>query len=335
MENKFNQIQYKTQNPKYYESLKYLSHTLKDEKRKEFMKYLSLHNTYLAAQCATTCNTDQEIEKFISKRAIEDANSELNEKKILGILALIELNRYELLSEIFKGMKSNISLYRKVVIQIINEIDTENIIRVLNIILETKIKWLINSVVTGAYHKEVSLTNEQAREVEIIYNKILEIYSKKDYRLIRFILAFNLPKRLLPSNIESITPRLIKGGKLNLMRELYARYEMNFPYDDYGICELCLSRNRYTTVKTFIEAFSNVKEINKQLFLIKECIKKGGYHRAFSLALIEDNEKRIFFAESLGDKSVLRKKNILNGKNYPNFDQSKIEELFYQEIKIL
>lgn len=335
MDHKFSKIQHKTQNEKYYETLKYLSHSLKGEMRREFMKFLSLHNTYLAAQCATTCDKDEEIEDYISKKAIEDANSELNDKKRLGILALIELNRYELLSEIFKGMKTNISLYRKVVIQIINEIDTENIIRVFNIIVDTKIKWLITSVITGAYYKEVSLTNEQIREIELIYNKLIEIYHKYDYRLIRFILAFNLPKRLLPSNIERITRKMIKSGKSKLIRELYARYDIKFPFDDYDICEICLDRNKYTTVKTFIEALCNVKDISKQLFLIQKCIQKGGYHRAFSLALIENNEKRLFFAEKLGDTSVLRKKNVLNGKNYPQFEQAKIEKLFYEEIEIL
>ncbi|MGM0748323.1 MAG: hypothetical protein ACQEUS_10750 [Bacillota bacterium] len=335
MDNKFNKIQHKTQNEKYYETLKYLSHSLKGEKRREFMKYISLHNTYLAAQCATTCDIDEEIEDYISKKAMEDANSELNDKKRLGILALIELNRYELLSEIFKGISSNISLYRKVVIQIINEIDTENIIRVFNIIVDTKIKLLISSVITGAYYKEVSLTNEQIKEMELIYNKLIEIYNKKDHRLVRFILAFNLPKRLLPSNIENITRKMIKTGKSKLIRELYEKYDMKFPYDDYDICEICLGRNRYTTVKTFIEAFCNVKDISKQLFLIQKCIQKGGYHRAFSLALIENNEKRLFFAEKLGDISVLRKNNVLNGKNYPQFEQAKIEKIFYEEIETI
>lgn len=335
MDNKFNKIQNKIQNEKYYESLKYLSHSLKGEKRREIIEFISLHNTYLAAQCATTCDIDKELEDYISIKAMEEANSELNDKKRFGILALIELNRYELLSEIFRGIRSNISLYRKVVIQIINEIDTENIIRVFNIIVDTKIKWLISSVVTGAYLKEISLTNEQIKEVELIYYKLLEIYKKSDYRVIRFILAFNLPKRLLPSNIEIIANKMIKTGKLKLIKELHIRYDMDFPYNNYDICEICLDRNRYTTIKTFIEAFCNISDINKQFYFLQKCIKKGGYHRAFSLALLENEEKRQLFAEKLGDVSVLKKYSVLNGKNYPQFEQEKIERLFFNELEIL
>lgn len=53
---------------KYYASIKYMSHALKGEERRTFIKKVCDINIYLGCQCARTCEQDIDIEQYIRKR---------------------------------------------------------------------------------------------------------------------------------------------------------------------------------------------------------------------------------------------------------------------------
>lgn len=50
---------------KYYASIKYMSHALKGEERRTFIKKVCDINIYLGCQCARTCEQDNDIDKYI------------------------------------------------------------------------------------------------------------------------------------------------------------------------------------------------------------------------------------------------------------------------------
>lgn len=53
---------------KYYASIKYMSHALKGDERRNFIKRVCDINIYLGCQCARTCEQDNETEKYIRKK---------------------------------------------------------------------------------------------------------------------------------------------------------------------------------------------------------------------------------------------------------------------------
>lgn len=60
-----NEFRKKCSEEKYYEALKYMSHTLTGKDRLYFIKQICKCNIYLGAICATTCEYDREIDKYI------------------------------------------------------------------------------------------------------------------------------------------------------------------------------------------------------------------------------------------------------------------------------
>ncbi len=327
-------LEAQAQNEKYYKSLRYLSHSLKGERRSDFINLLSEYNPYLAAQCAMSCERDMELENQLAFKAIEDSKSEIHEKKFLGILGLIELNRYDMISEVFSDLNNNIKVYRLLVKQIINELDTDNIIKFLKMIVDTNTKWLISSVINAVYFREISITNDQTKQVELIYENLKRIYSNGDYRILKFLLAFNLPKRLLPANLEIIAKKNIRRNRLELIKDLYNKYDIELPFSDYDICAICLSRNRQSTAFTFAKSFFSINENEEQLDLLRVCLKKGKYYSAFCLSLLKDKTKRGLYAYKLDNYlDILNQSRVFDKKNYPEMNQKIIEQLIINELK--
>lgn len=62
---KFKGLRQKCLDEKYYEALKYMSHTLTGSDRTYFIKQICRYNIYLGAICATTCEYDEMLDHYI------------------------------------------------------------------------------------------------------------------------------------------------------------------------------------------------------------------------------------------------------------------------------
>lgn len=56
---------------KYYEAIKYMAHTLTDNDRYQFIRQICRYNIYLGAICATTCEYEKRIDKYIRRQLNE------------------------------------------------------------------------------------------------------------------------------------------------------------------------------------------------------------------------------------------------------------------------
>lgn len=65
MKMKFKGLKKKCIDEKYFEAIKYMSHTLTGSVRTSFIKIICQYNIYLGAMCATTCEYDQKLDHYI------------------------------------------------------------------------------------------------------------------------------------------------------------------------------------------------------------------------------------------------------------------------------
>ena len=288
-------LEHKANNEKYYKSIRYFSHSLKGEKRRNFIVQVAEHNIYLAAQCIMSAEKDEELENELMFNSSELSTSKNIRSRVLAFLSLAELNKYE---EIYKIL-SNIELvekeHRVTVSLVINEAEAETIVMFLELVIKSGLKSLVSTIITSIERREINFTFNQIEKIKQLYSEYLKL-SPPAHQSLRFCIAFNLPQKYIPSQevLLIITKKLIKN--IDFIKSFYHHYQIDFPFSEYQLCKMYLEKNKQSSVFNFGKFIFQIEE-KYQRELLGTCIKKGKYFTAFFASLIKDKNERMKFIE--------------------------------------
>ena len=194
MKMKYTGLKQKCLDEKYYEALKYMSHTLAGKDRTQFIKQICKFNIYLGAICATTCEYDRDLDRHI--RYI--LNCYFNEKQVsyyhkntgqiytcTKVLGKYDIERFLLASyeiDNFKAIKWTVHNY------MINE---NTLIKIAQKVTESEFVDLLNAISKSSNKDKMSMmcrmrsvpsqkNNEQAQ-------KLLKYYWYEDRQIFTYL----------------------------------------------------------------------------------------------------------------------------------------------------
>ncbi len=151
--NKKSNFRKKCLSEKYYASIKYMSHALKGNERRDFIKRVCDINIYLGCQCAMTCEQDNDIDNYIRKtldnffkpHIIKYYNSK--EKKRINIvkkLRSFDIANYLLACNLIGKKKAlnwyiyNHPVHKSILIQLAAEMNEDQLLDFMLVILRSE-----------------------------------------------------------------------------------------------------------------------------------------------------------------------------------------------------
>lgn len=167
-------LEHKANNEKYFKSIRYFSHSLKGEKRRNFIAQVAEHNIYLAAQCIMSAEKDEELEnRLIEKSQSIAQNFADPENSAKGFLALAEFENLEIISSLFSSIKKPSSIHLQVITKILENKPSDVFCSFLMIFMKTDKPILVQFAING-YNNEVVLTNTNIGIMRAILNYFIE-----------------------------------------------------------------------------------------------------------------------------------------------------------------
>lgn len=276
--------------PKYYKSIIYLSHSFKGDNRRDIIRKVSKYNIYLATQCAMSCEKDELLENELAENADIKTEDKEIANKINGYLALIELKKFNLVSRNIAKLKKVNSEDRNLILELINNIGEQDIIRFIDILAENGNKALLNAAITATYNRELEFTWKDNDEISKLYMKVRNVIKGYGFRILRFYIAFNIPRSLLPANIKPILDKNIRSNRYNLCLRIIEKYDLNINYSNYELCKLYLSRDKQSCVTNFAKVLRELTD-NQKLELLTMAVNKKHNFYPFVISLIKSDEK--------------------------------------------
>ncbi|MBD2179488.1 hypothetical protein H6F42_21480 [Pseudanabaena sp. FACHB-1998] len=318
-------LEHKIKNEKYHKSVRYFSHFLKGEKRCKYISEVAKYNIYLAAQCIMSCEEDNDLENSLACNALDRINSNIVKEKANGFLALLELNRFDLIYDAISQISRIRSIDRYTINQIFEELDEEGIVKFLKIVLKAEVKGLISSIIYNVLNRNVSFNASQKKELEELFKQLVKFFGPYNGRILKFIFAFKLSKNLIPANINLMAERfIVKPSEQEFIRSFYEFYDIPFPFSNVDLCNLCLnSRNRPAKVIAFSKFFFDISNIDIQIQLLEKALLKGKYFTGFVISLINDADIRDRILKQYPDemKDFL---DLFVKVEHPKFDQDQL-----------
>lgn len=209
-----NNLAYKSNNEKYFKSIRYFSHSLKEGKRRSFIIELAEHNIYLAAQCVMSAEKDVEVEKILIEKSESLARDYKNsENSAKGFLSLAEFECYEIISNLLKEVKKPSNTHLKVFIKILEGNNSGLFISFIEIFLNIKKLQFVHFAVNA--YKGKLLVNSDNRE--ILYKLFNHLLILGQYGNIKVIIEkYNLFEDLqyiLRKDPKELVAELFNCGK--------------------------------------------------------------------------------------------------------------------------
>jgi hypothetical protein len=320
-------LEHKANNEKYFKSIRYFSHSLKGENRRNFIIKVAKYNIYLAAQCIMSAEKDEELENELMLNSSELSTSKNIRNRVLAFLSLAELNRYDEIYKILSQIELVEKEHRITISLVINEADAETILMFLELVIKSGLKSLVSTIITSIERREINFTFNQIEKIKQLYNEYLTLHPQARH-VLRFCMGFNLPKNYIPSekNLLIITSKLVKD--IDFIKSFYQFYQIEFPITNYQLCKIYLGRNRQSSVFNFGKIIFQLEE-KYQKELLGICISKGKYFSAFFASLIRDKDERMNFIKQHPNSSdfISLMPPFLN-KQYEYVNQELLKELY-------
>jgi hypothetical protein len=223
----------KSLDEKYHKSIRYFSHSLKGEKRREFIEDLGDYNIYLAAQCVMSSEKDVSLEESLKYKAEKFASEFQNtEKSAKGFLALAELNSYEKISNLFGNIVNPSSIHLQVFYKILEGNDPSVFCSFLPMLVNAG-KTILIQFAINAYNGDILLNDTTKEQIKktlayLSFNKSygLILMMIKKYNLISdfdYVLGINnitYINEILKQNIRGIKLAYELASENNLLSEL-------------------------------------------------------------------------------------------------------------------
>ncbi len=318
----------KASDKKYHQSLRYFSHSLKGDKRVVFIKELAEKDILLASQCVMSSESNIELENYLADNALNQSNSNIVEFKVKGLLSLIELNRYELIYSALSKTTKIDKVYRYAINQIVAELDRDNIVKLIDIILKTRTKGLVSSVIASVDNRDIEFSSDQKSKLELLFPLMTQIYGTDNQRSLKYLQVLGLSKKLVPIDIDRIAELRIKKGAYQFIKEFYLYYEIPFPFSTSELCDIYLKRNTQTNALAFAQSFFDIDNFDIKCDFISKALKTGKNFTAFIISLLKSSKDRQNAILISPDVLILKKlMKPFSFVEYPDFDQNKLIEI--------
>jgi hypothetical protein len=219
-------LEHKANNEKYFKSIRYFSHSLKGEKRRNFISQVAEYNVYLAAQCIMSAEKDEELENRLIEKAQSIAQNFLQpENSAKGFLALAEFENFNEIVSLLKDVKKPSKIHSQVFSKILEGKNSDLFITFLDILTKlnntTFIHFAINSY-NGVLNIDV---NSQKT-----LNKVFKIlFDNANYGMSRIVIEkfglYDSLTILFENNVEKVITLLLKSSK-KLLSAVRLAYEI-------------------------------------------------------------------------------------------------------------
>jgi len=288
----------KSNNEKYYQTIKYFYHKLTDDKKSQFITQVAEKNILLASQCLMTDKKNEEIESKIKKIALSHVQSFSDtNQSTLSLLALAEFELYDTILSLI----NTIDRPNKIIISVLNQVffqaDEVTYIKLMSIFVKSNnIGHFFNNFVS--YKGTVSINTSNIKILKEFVDKLIEenysgflktyfdtynlwdsaeiIMSENLDNLIENLLTKNFRATRLAFYIVQNTNRSDKYS-VELFIESFSKYTSNKNAMFFAL-ELALNNNIYNNeilsnsiLKYILESISKSTKRKK----IKVLIEKG------------------------------------------------------------
>lgn len=167
-------LERKANNEKYFKSIRYFSHSLKGERRRNYILDVAEQNIYLAAQCVMSAEKDEEFEEVLIQKSRTDA-SDFNdsEKSAKGFLALAEFESYEIISKLLLEVKKPSKIHLQVFVKILEGNNSNTFISFIEILIKIKKIQFIHYA-SSAYNGQLLVNSENKDTLSKLLNFLLQ-----------------------------------------------------------------------------------------------------------------------------------------------------------------
>lgn len=279
-------------NSQYDKSTIYLIHSYPKEQRTTAINELCKTNLLLAAKAEASGEKNEEIDINITREAIKLIRSEESEKKAQGILALIELKKYNELTENASIINDD-KKCREIINSIIFSLDNENCLSFIRLIINAGANIMLRCVVNAVYLKNYEYTwnNANYQVIENLSSSIHNDNKLKPLNIFKFYIGFNVPKELIKENPFIIANKLLPKG-IELVKEIESKYNFGIDISNSIICKECILHNKYTFVKTAVNVLANDTKENKMAYLREAIEANQTYYIAYVYNFLTETQKQ-------------------------------------------
>ncbi|EMS33908.1 hypothetical protein C943_04227 [Mariniradius saccharolyticus AK6] len=274
-------LEHKANDEKYFKSIRYFSHSLKGDKRREFIELVAEYNIYLAAQCIMSAEKDEDLEKRLIGKAEYFAQNFLQpENSAKGFLALAEFESLKTIVNLFSNIKHPNNAHLQVISKIFENRQPDIFCSFLSIFTKTD-KTILIQFAINTYNGELPINNQIKDQLNLIFKHLLD---KKLFGLLdTFIEKFKLHSDfsyILGDNTENIIRQISNEGfnglklgfKLAKSNELLSVFTVDF---------FIKKAAERSSKKSFLFAITtankyNVKKLKQIDFAIERALESHG-----------------------------------------------------------
>lgn len=291
------------------ETVRLYSGLLEGTERINFIKEISNENILLAAECRTiSILIEDELDEYLTKVALAEAKQfKFSETSAKGIMALVELNKFDEITQIFSSIKESgkSPLHNQVVANYIasgSELQISTFIRVLS---ESN-KILLERAIDKTFDVNIFFSPYSISQLEILFKKL---YNQGDF-LIAAKLACVVAKKIKTVDAEKLFILLLKNKQIKYAEKIINIYKMSPSIDIYGYLKIFIKENLN---KESIVRFLNLsKKLKSGYDLSKIRIEVSKHLNPRIKTLIFDYEPTIPLSQELIYKIYLENVRLAN-----------------------
>lgn len=314
----------KAQSEKYYKSIRYFSHLLKGDKRRDFITELSRHNIYLAAQCIMSAEKDEEFERILVRTAeLYAKDFENAERSAKGFLALTEFESFKIISTLLRRIDKPDNTHFNVLSEILKDGNSEIFITFIRVLLEIdNIKLIIIAI--RSFKSTLEITNENQNIIKSLIDFLK--YHGEFLVLLNFLIKHDLfeelPRIINLKSKSELVRYFLRNYNISAFKIVYEIGKRHFTLTNLDIISLINFSLRLKNIHSLVFAIQvansyNLKSIEVLDIRIDEILEQETPKSNKQIERLLDNELHKYV---LGNK-------LLEGKllkRFPNPDKALI-----------
>lgn len=224
------------------ETVRLYSGLLEGQERITLIKEIAKEDILLAAECRTISILDEnELDDYLTKVALTQAKQfKLSETSAKGIMALVELNKFDEITQIFSTIKdgSKSPMHNQVVANYISN-GSELQISTFLVVLSESNKMLLDRAIDRAFDIDIFFSPYSIVQLESLINNF---YNQNDFLLAAKINCL-ISKRIKTVNAQKLLDALLKNKQIKYAEKIVAIYKLSPFIDIYGYLKKYLKEN--------------------------------------------------------------------------------------------
>lgn len=226
----------KAKQEKYYNSIRYFSHSLKKSDQEDFIKRLSEENMYLAAQCIMSSRANNELEEYLKQKAEQIAVDFKNiDKSANAFLALAEFEDFERILGLLKKVQKPSRVHLKIFLKILSTNNPDIFFAFLRILVKLKNSQFIAYAISAFnFDLKIDSTNK-----DVIRSMISILFTSKLFGTVSiFFEKFGIIsdfEYIMSENVSITIETLLKEEKITALKLAFKLVSAFDQLDEYPV----------------------------------------------------------------------------------------------------